>query len=553
MVPSDVPILRLLGYALFERQADGTLASVGGPAAGARSGRSSLDLDSAAEAFAAVALATVAGPLLDNFLMDAEAFWSQGQPGRLDSGFWEHEFSAGDTRLLQAIAVQSADHSYLLIQDMTDRDEPAGEYLRTGRTTQSNPLRDLAHRDQLAEELRSAKAAAETLLRSRSEVLGNVSHELRTPLAIIHGMCESLLSGATSTRQRDQLSELKNAADALQQSVAEVLDYVELAAESAVLNYESLDLRTFTAAIIESYRGAAEQVGLQLTISHGTDLPDDVVTDPRRLRQILHSLLDNAFKFTEHGSVTLSIERLAGERVGLMVSDTGPGIDESHRSLVFEGLWQVDMSLSKRHRGLGLGLSIVQRAVTALGGSITLESRLGEGSTFRIALPIRPTEPTEPAASGMTASAATTPLKVLVAEDNVVNRKFMIHLLEQAGHTVLVAENGREAVDMVATYDPDVVVMDCQMPVLDGIQATVEIRQRDQRSGSYLPVIAVTAHATASTEDACRRAGMDYFLAKPFSTSRLLGLVRTAAVLNRQSRRDGPVDLRIPHRRSIRP
>ena len=135
----------------------------------------------------------------------------------------------------------------------------------------------------------------------------------------------------------------------------------------------------------------------------------------------------------------------------------------------------------------------------------------------------------------------------------MVNRKFMIHLLEQAGHTVLVAENGREAVDMVATYDPDVVVMDWQMPVLDGIQATVEIRQRDQRSGSYLPVIAVTAHATASTEDACRRAGMDYFLAKPFSTSRLLGLVRTAAVLNRQSRRDGPVDLRIPHRRSIRP
>jgi signal transduction histidine kinase/CheY-like chemotaxis protein/ligand-binding sensor domain-containing protein len=381
----------------------------------------------------------------------------------------------------------------------------------------------------LEEEVRLRTEAAEQASRAKSEFLANMSHEIRTPMGAIIGLAQLL-------RKTDALEEAKGYAELVSSSaegllgvIDEILDFSKIEAGKLTLERVDFSLREVLGGIAELLAPRAEAKGLELTLAVGDRVPDRLKGDPVRLRQVLLNLVGNAVKFTPRGRVDVEVEpeRCDGEEVGVRfrVRDTGIGIAPEARQRLFEPFTQADSSTSRRFGGTGLGLAICRRLVDLMGGEIRVASRSGEGSTFEFTACFTAGDPAaEPAPAPAAPPREKRRARILVAEDNPVNQLVVLRHLAHLGYRAEAVGNGHEVLRALAEERYDLVLMDCQMPELDGYEATRRLRLREV-DGERLPVIAVTAHAFKGDRERCLESGMDDYVAKPFKVEELAAIL----------------------------
>ncbi|MDI6623575.1 MAG: ATP-binding protein [Brevundimonas sp.] len=394
-----------------------------------------------------------------------------------------------------------------------------------GETLFTTIVRDLTERYETEVSLVEARERAEQANRAKSIFLANMSHELRTPLNGILGVAEALATSASDSRQKEMVDLIATSARALEALLTDILDLARIEAGRLDIQNEPFDLGVMVRSVAALFAASAESKGLSFNL----DLPDSAALtlsgDCMRLRQILNNLLSNAVKFTETGGVTLAVETdcsVSPCRVRFSVHDTGIGFDDEVGTRLFQPFEQSDSSITRRFGGTGLGLSICRRLVELMGGTIEARSVAGRGSTFSFEVTLAPAtlEPVEaveiPEWTGQ-------PLRVLLAEDHPVNRRVVELILEPVGIEVCSVENGELAVAEAAAGSFDLVLMDMQMPVMDGLEAVRRIRGREGEAGlPHVPICMLTANALPHFQAQALEAGADGFLTKPISAMALI-------------------------------
>ncbi len=455
----------------------------------------------------------------------------------------------GERRWIRARGFQVRDAAGTLVRltgiatDITERKVAELEISRSNRALQAEIV-----------ERKRAEDAADAANRSKSEFLANMSHEIRTPLNGVIGMTELALGTDLSAEQREYLDMVKESGESLLTVINDILDFSKIEAGQLSIDVVPFDLSDCLAKTIKQMATRAHVKGLELAYDIRQDVPIALLGDPGRLRQIITNLIGNAIKFTDHGEVVLTVavetRTAPGTVLRFSVTDTGIGVPQEQRDAIFKPFIQADGSTTRKYGGTGLGLAISTTLVALLGGRIWLESEVGKGSTFHFTVsfdlqpaPAAETRPREaqmtrlrdmpvlvvdepiPPDTNRAVREPSRKLRILLAEDNAVNQLVASRVLEKRGHTVVIVGNGREALAALEESGSggfDLVVMDVQMPVLDGFEATAIIRAREKSTGAHMPIIAMTAHAMKGAEQRCLAAGMDGYTSKPIQVELII-------------------------------
>lgn len=430
------------------------------------------------------------------------------------------------------LAVQSGKLAPIVVSRTNDEIESLGHSFNTmihalastqAELRKSNELLEKRIRQRTAE-LEVAMQDAVAASGAKSEFLANMSHELRTPMNGVLGMINIVLDSQLTSMQRDNLETAQRCAYSLLAILNDLLDFSKIEAGRMELEKIPFDLRTILTDCVRSYAVPAAQKNVDLRSDIDPRLPDVLEGDPLRLRQILTNLVSNAVKFTEAGSVQIRARRLESTAVGKVrirfeVEDTGIGIPPDKQAEIFESFTQADTSISRRYGGTGLGLAITRSLAEIQGGLVGVHSTPGAGSTFHVILEYSEYRALD---STFIAAGPNSPL-ILLAEDNGVNQKLVSTILEKQGYRVMTARNGAEALVLMETNRFSVVLMDVQMPVLDGLETTRRMRA-DPRL-SQIPIVAMTARAMDGDRELCLAAGMDAFVTKPIHAPHLVSVV----------------------------
>jgi len=383
-------------------------------------------------------------------------------------------------------------------------------------------------------ELQAARVAAESASEAKSQFLANVSHEIRTPINGILGFTQLTLASELTPEQKENLETVESCTISLMKTVNEILDFSKFEAGRVQLEQQPFSLRKCTKHAAKTFLGTAQQKGLEMECQVITEEADAVVGDAYRLRQVILNLIGNAIKFTQEGSVRVNVQATSGpgqtSLVHCSVQDTGIGIPSDKQPYIFEAFRQADGSTSRRYGGTGLGLAICQQIIDMMGGRLWVESEEGHGSTFHFTVTLHRAESSafiEPPRT--VREHEVPPLSVLIAEDNKVSQRLMSALLTRRGHRVTIAENGLEVLAALERQTFDLLLLDIQMPKMDGMEATAHIRQRETRTGDHIPIIALTAHASKEDRDRILRAGIDGHVTKPVDVKELFTAIAAVA------------------------
>jgi signal transduction histidine kinase/ActR/RegA family two-component response regulator len=383
------------------------------------------------------------------------------------------------------------------------------------------------------EQRRFAQEQAELANETKNRFLATISHEVRTPINAIIGFCDLAIKTDVDNDHQKNLKRVKDSSEHLLALIKDILDYSQIESGRMELKPSSFDLYKLITSVINAYYLDASSKDIKLSFEIGKDIPRYLINDPEALRQVLYNLIGNAIKFTDKGTVELLVRLEAGSvelgevKLGFSIKDSGIGISKLKQKLIFMDFTQVDNTATRKYGGVGLGLTISKYFVELMGGKISVHSDKGHGSEFRFDILLK-VDKDKLSNETKKPTGTTKKLHLLVAEDNLLNSQVITVFLNRLGHSVKVASNGKIAVEILAMEDFDAVLMDIEMPEMDGIEATQAIRNgNDNVRNPKIPIIALTAHALKAYEEKCYEAGMNSYLTKPVDIEKLSAVLQT--------------------------